>query len=199
MHAEKVNQSDYDVVLRVVKGDVNAFEILLNRHKNHIKKIVLRHLPFDVVEETVHDVFVRAFKSIDKYKARGGFRQWLSSIAVRTCYDYWRKAYRSREVAMSSLGEKHQRWLEEIVDNRSYGHHNEQGERQEARELLDWALARLSPKDRMALELIYFQGLSVKETSGLLGWTETNVKVRSFRSRKKLKKILSDFMGEMRG
>jgi RNA polymerase sigma-70 factor, ECF subfamily len=194
MHAKTFNQSDYDVVLQVVKGDVNAFEILINRHKDHIKKIVLRHLPFQAAEETVHDVFVRAFKSIDKYKARGGFKQWLSSIAVRTCYDYWRKAYRSREVAMSSLGEKHRKWLEEIADDRSNGYHSEQSEREEARELLDWALARLSPEDRMVLELIYLQGLSVKEASELLGWSSSNVKVRSFRSRKKLKKILSNFI-----
>jgi RNA polymerase sigma-70 factor (ECF subfamily) len=49
----------------------------------------------------------------------------------------------------------------------------------------------LSPRDRMALELVYLEGLSVKEAADLLQWSVANVKVRSFRSRKKLEKVLS--------
>jgi RNA polymerase sigma-70 factor (ECF subfamily) len=43
----------------------------------------------------------------------------------------------------------------------------------------------------MVLELIYFEGLSLQEAADLLGWSVANVKVRSFRSRKKLETILS--------
>jgi RNA polymerase sigma-70 factor (ECF subfamily) len=194
MHAKAVNKSDSEIVLQVVEGDVNAFEILLNRHKDHVLKIVLRHLPFEAVEETVHDVFVRAFKSLNTFKGKGGFKQWLSSVAVRTCYDYWRKIYRSRERPMSSLGEKHSQWLETVVDDQSSESYEREGAREEARELLNWALGRLSPEDRMVLELVYLQGFSIKEASALTGWTQTNVKVRSFRSRKKLKKMLCDIL-----
>ena len=196
MHENAANQSDYEIVLQVVKGDVNAFEVLLKRHKDHIIKIVLRHLPFEAVEETVHDVFVRAYKSLDTYKATGGFKQWLSSIAVRTCYDYWRKVYRSREVNISSLGERHQKWLQEIADDQSGEYDGYYGGREEARELLDWALNKLTPEDRMVIELVYLQGLSVREAADLMGWSSANIKVRSFRSRKKLKKILSEVMEE---
>jgi RNA polymerase sigma-70 factor (ECF subfamily) len=43
----------------------------------------------------------------------------------------------------------------------------------------------------MALELVYLEGYSVKEAAGLLGWSTTNVKVRLFRSRKKLRGLLT--------
>jgi RNA polymerase sigma-70 factor (ECF subfamily) len=56
---------------------------------------------------------------------------------------------------------------------------------------LDWALDRLSAEDRMVLELVYLEGLSVKETAELLGWSVANVKVRSHRSRKKVEKLLT--------
>jgi len=46
----------------------------------------------------------------------------------------------------------------------------------------------------MVIELVYLEGLSVKEAGGLLGWSTANVKVRSFRSRKKLEKILKKSM-----
>jgi hypothetical protein len=53
---------------------------------------------------------------LPSFKGESGFRQWLSSIAVRTRYDFWRKTYRSREVPMSVLTEKHQNWLEGIEE-----------------------------------------------------------------------------------
>jgi RNA polymerase sigma-70 factor (ECF subfamily) len=46
----------------------------------------------------------------------------------------------------------------------------------------------------MVLELVYLEGLSGKKAANILGWSFANVKIRSFRSRRKLKKLLSDFM-----
>ena len=66
--------------------------------------------------------------------------------------------------------------------------------RKEAGELLDWALSRLSAENRMVLELLYLEGLSVKEAADLLGWSVANVKVRAFRSRRILEKLLKGIM-----
>jgi RNA polymerase sigma-70 factor (ECF subfamily) len=129
---------------------------------------------------------------LPSFKGESGFRQWLSSIAVRTRYDFWRKTYRSREVPMSVLTEKHQNWLEEVITEQSEQAINEKGSQNEARELLDWALRRLSAEDRMVMELVYLEGLSGKEAADFLGWSVSNVKVRCFRSRKKLEKILEE-------
>ena len=92
---------------------------------------------------------------------------------------------------MSSLGEKHQTWLEEVISEGSGQSLEEKGSQQEAREILDWALGKLSVEDRMVLELIYLEGLSGKEAADLLGWSLANVKVRSFRSRRKLQGLLT--------
>jgi len=97
---------------------------------------------------------------------------------------------------MSSLTEKHQEWLENVISDTSDRAFGEHGSRKEAREVLDWALAKLSAEDRMVLELVYLEGLTVKEAAEMLGWTTANVKVRSFRSRRKLKKLLSGPIGE---
>ena len=186
---------DIDIIRQVVEGDANAFEALLVRHRDLVLKIVSKHVPYNEVEETAQDVFIRAFQSLPTYRAKSGFRHWLSSIAVKTCYDYWRKAYRSREVSLSSLTERHQSWLEEVLAVQSETALKERGAQDEARELLDWALGKLSAKDRIVLELVYLEGLSLKETADLLGWSVANVKVRSFRSRKKLENILNGVMG----
>ena len=194
MQNDSLKPSDAEIVRQVVEGNVNAFESLLVRYRDLVLRIVKKHVPNNDVEETTQEVFIRAYQSLPTFKGKSGFGQWVSSIAVRTCYDYWRKAYRSREVPMSSLTEKHQRWLEEVISEESDQLLEEIGSQKEARELLDWALGKLSAEDRTVLELVYFEGLSGKEAADLLGLSVANVKVRSFRSRRKLKKLLEGLM-----
>lgn len=183
--------SDGDIVRRVIDGEINAFESLLLRYKDNVLEVIKKHVPYNEVEEIAHDVFVRAYQSLPTFKERSSFRQWLSSIAVRACYDFWRKRYRSRELPMSSLTEEHREWLEKVVSNRSGQSFDDKASQKEARELLNWALDRLSPGDRMVLELVYLEGLSGKEAADLLGWSVANVKVRSLRARRKLRNLLA--------
>ncbi len=194
MQKDSPKPTDAEIVSQVLDGDVNAFETILIRHRDLVFKIVTKHVPYTDVEETTQDVFVRVYQSLPTFKGKSHFRHWLSSIAVRTCYDYWRKAYRSGEMAMSSLTKRHQDWLEEVISEESERALNEKGAQEEARELLDWALGKLSAEDRTVLELVYLEGLSVKEAADLLGWSVAKVKVRSFRSRRRLQRLLTGFM-----
>lgn len=182
--------SDADIVQRVLEGDVNAFSELLERYRELVLIIVKKHVPYDQVEETAQDVFVRAFQSLRGFRDADRFKQWLSSIAVRTCYDFWRRYYRNREMPQSQLSDEHRNFLDRALADASSSRWSEAGKRAEAREILDWALDRLSPEDRMVLELIHLEGYSGKEAAALLGWSVANVKVRAFRSRKKLEKLL---------
>jgi len=190
MHVDRSQPSDDEIVRHILDGDVNAFEHLLVKYQEQVLKIVRKHIPYDQVEETAQDVFVRAYQSLPTFKGKSGFFQWLSVITVRTCYDFWRKRYRTREFAISTLTEKHQDWLEKIILDQSSRLFNEQSSQKEAREVLNWALNKLSAEDRMVLELVYLEGLSGKEAAVFLGWSVANVKIRSHRSRKKLHKLL---------
>ena len=183
--------SDKEIIQRVVDGDVNAFELLLNKYQEHVFKVVKKHVPYHLVEEVAHDVFIRAYQSLLTFQHTSDFQHWLSSIAVRTCYDFWRKQYRNQEVPVSSLTDRQQHWLESVISAQSSRSFHEEEHAQHAKEMLDWAMSKLSPEDRMVVELIYLEGITGKEAAKLLGWSVANVKVRSFRARKKLQKLLS--------
>jgi len=175
---------------RVLAGDVNAFANLLRRHQDHVTGIVRRHVPPDRVAETAQDVFINAYRSLGSFQEKGRFRQWLSAIAVRTCYDYWRRRYRRREVPVSQLSEAHRTWLEKVGAADAEQQWQALGNRAEARQVLDWALARLSAEERMVIELVHLEERSVREAARLLGWSVANVKVRAFRARKKMYRVL---------
>lgn len=190
MQKDAFRPSDADIIRKIVDGDVNAFEVLIKRHQEAVLRIVKKHLPYSEAEEAVQEVFVKAYQSLPTFKGTGDFSHWLASIAVRTCYDYWRRAYRAREIPLSEFTERHQQWIENAISAQSEVGSQPQEYRSEAGELLDWALARLSAEERMVLELVYFEGFSVKEAAKLLGWSAANVKVRSFRARRKIKNTL---------
>jgi RNA polymerase sigma-70 factor (ECF subfamily) len=179
-----------DIVKRVLEGEVNAFALLMERYQDYVLAIVKRHAPPNQVEELIQEVFIKAFQSLGGWRQTGRFRAWLSVIAVRTCYDYWRKHYRTREVPMSALSEAHREWLDRVLADASETTWQDITRRREAREILDWALDQLSAADRMVLELVYLEGQPVKEAARLLGWTVANVKVRAFRARRKINKLL---------
>ncbi|AOY59443.1 MULTISPECIES: RNA polymerase sigma factor [Desulfococcus] len=183
-------ESDAALIQQIIAGNADVFETLLKRYEQPVLRILKRHLPYDQVEETAQEVFVKVYQSLPGFKQTGSFKHWLSSIAVRTCYDFWRKHYRNREMPMSSLTEAQAEWLEKTLSNDAEIDHENLGRRKEAREVLEEALGRLSAEDRMVLELVYLEGLTGKEAASLLGWSVANVKVRTFRSRKKLEKIL---------
>ena len=190
MTNDSCSPDDIQIIRQIVTGDVNAFEQLMKKYQNPVLRIVKKHIPNNHVEDATQDVFISMYQSLPTFRYEGGFDHWLSAIAVRTCYRFWRNHYKSREIPMSSLTEKQRVWLEDALSDPSSESFGEKGLQEEASEILDWALDRLSPEDRMVLELVHLEGYSVKEAARLLGWSAVNVKVRSFRSRNKLRKEL---------
>lgn len=183
--------NDQEIVHRVLEGETDRFAELIDRYQRHVAKIVTGHVPYDQVEEVAQDVFVRAFTGLHGYSGRTPFEHWLSGIAVRTCYDFWR-AYQRREQPVSALASEHQTWIEQALASESDEQCREQAGRREARDVLDWALSRLSAEDRMVLTLVYLEGRSVREAARLLGWSIVNVKVRAHRAKRAIRKLLSE-------
>lgn len=182
--------TDEEIVRLVLAGNTDAFERLVARHDTQVFRIVGRHVPRDRVEEVAQDVFVRAFTSLASFSGRSVFSHWLATLAVRACYGFWREAYRSREIPMSALGEEGEKRLERTLTAQAGQSFQERASAKEDRELLHWALAQLSPENRMVLTLVHLEGRSVREAADLLGWSQINVKVRAHRARLTLRKLL---------
>ena len=181
---------DSEIISRVLGGDANAFEILVHRYSRLVVGIVGKHIPRDWVDEVAQDVFVEGFRSLSSFSQKGPFGHWMAKIAVRCCYDFWRKRYRKKEVLVSDLSPETQDWIDNLLAVQSNETFKHEAEAAEAIEVLNHALSRLSAEDRMVLTLVHLEGLPVKEAAVLLGWSTTAVKVRAHRSRKKLRRII---------
>lgn len=188
---------DGDVIRRILAGDTDLFEELLIRYQEHVGRIVAGHVPREMVDEVAHEVFVRAYTSLPTYSFRTPFSHWLSTIAVRTCYDVWRTVSARKEVPLSGpsrVAEEQQQWTEHVLATESKDRFDAMVRQHEAADLLQEALSRLSPENRMVVTLVHLEGHSVREAAELLGWTVVNVKVRAHRARQQLRKILDTLL-----
>lgn len=189
---------DEEIIRRVVAGEVDLFEELLMRYQEQVGRIVAGHVPREMVEEVAHDVFVRTYTSLPTYSFRTPFSHWLSTIAVRTCYDVWRNVSARKEVSLSGssdAAEEQQQWAEDLLAAESKERFDTMVRQRDAANLLQGALAQLSPENRMVVTLVHLEGRSVREAAELLGWSVVNVKVRAHRARQQLRKILDALLG----
>jgi RNA polymerase sigma-70 factor (ECF subfamily) len=188
--------SDLEVIRDVLQGRTEQFQVLLEKYKSYLFSIVARHVPYEHVEEVAHEAAVQIYISLSKFKGdrQEEWRSWMAKIAVRTTYAFWRAHYRNREICMDSLSEDQQNWVVGVMSNASQERFEEQIQQEEASQVLNWALNKLSPEDKMVLELTALEGYSMKEVAEMLGWSIANVKVRSMRAKRKLNNILREIM-----
>lgn len=165
------------------QGDSDAYQRLVERHQDHVARILWRFSRDRMVhEELVQDVFVEAYLSLNTYRGRAPFSHWLARIATRVGYRFWKEKARQKETESFRLAE----WDDVAED----GDAIERIEADQAADLLHRLLEQLPPRDRLVLMLRYLEGCDVAETARRTGWTKTMVKVQALRARDKLKKLL---------
>jgi RNA polymerase sigma-70 factor, ECF subfamily len=182
------------LIREVADGDINAFSPLVERYKHHVARIVSRHVPRDVVEDVSQESFLRACRGLGGFDGSKPFEHWLSRITVRCCCDYWRNKGNSHETPISALAEDCQGFVDRMTADKGREAYEREEEKREALKLLNWALNHLGAEDRTVLTLTYLDGYSVAEAAELMGISQANVKVRAFRSRKKLRNVLEKAM-----
>jgi RNA polymerase sigma factor (sigma-70 family) len=146
------------------------------------------------VEEAAQEIFLKVFTQLDTYEARGSFEGWLTRIATNTCLNLLRSARRRPELTASDLSEDEGAWLE----NRMAGAAAERQQAVErgmvAADLAERVLETMSPDDRVVLMLMDGEEASVKEVSQATGWSESNVKVKAMRARRRMREAVEKLL-----
>ena len=185
-------EDDLELVGQTLNGDLEAFTPLILKYQLKVRNLARRFSSSEGdLEDISQEVFLRAFKKLRTYRQEAPFEHWLMRLATRVCFDFIRKrkarpdAHFVEDATMERLlhQESHQRSDQEAVE-----------EIEAAKALVAELLAQLKPEARMVLTLQELEGKSVKEISSLTGWSTSLVKVRAFRARAQLKKLLKQTM-----
>lgn len=120
---------------------------------------------------------------------------WLTKIATNTCLNILRGAKRRPEHTVSELTENESEWLDATLSTAASEQHASAERDLIAADLAERVLGVLSPEDRLALTMIDGDDASIKEVAELTGWSESKVKVRAFRARRRVREAMEKLIG----
>ena len=179
--------SDGDVIAAVLSGDTASFEQLVTRYSPRVFATARRYARRESeVEDIAQEVWSKAFQKLGTFRGEAPFEHWLMRMCVRTCYDFLRAHQRNRETTFSELSDEQSDWLERYARDSDNASENAEA----ARQLVQRVLERLSPAARMVITLLEIEDRPIKEIAALTGWSLPLVKVRAFRARAEMRKVL---------
>jgi RNA polymerase sigma-70 factor (ECF subfamily) len=183
-----MDHTERELIQAVLRGDSASFEPLVEKYSPRVFAAARRYARRESeVEDIVQEVWLKAFQKLASFRGEAPFEHWLMRLAVRTCYDFLRAHQRNRESSFSELSEPETDWLERFVHQPQEAPENVDA----ARALVARVLEQLSPSARLIITLLEIEDRTVKEISELTGWSIPLVKVRAFRARAEMRKLLA--------
>jgi RNA polymerase sigma-70 factor (ECF subfamily) len=180
--------TDAELIAAVIQGDTASFEPLIKKYQPRVFATARRYARRESeVEDIVQEVFIKAFQKLAGFRGEAPFEHWLMRLAMRTCYDFLRAHQRNRETSFTELSHPETHGLDQfVIEPDAADEHAEA-----ARQLIRRILTRLSPSARLVITLLEIEERSVKEIAEITGWSVPLVKVRAFRARAEMRKILA--------
>jgi RNA polymerase sigma-70 factor (ECF subfamily) len=180
------------IIRRVNEGDLDAFGELVDRYKKKIYYIAY-HMTCNHsdADDIAQETFIRAYRNIAGFKGKSSFYTWLYRILINRCTDYMKRK-RRRDHRLNEIRDPANYLGETSGGGSSPGSFAgiTIGELQRA---VAGALMSLPEKQRMALVLHEFNGLSHKEIADVVGCSEGTVRSRLHYGRRKMKEMLKRF------
>jgi RNA polymerase sigma factor (sigma-70 family) len=172
-------QSDNFYIEKVRNKETAAYSTLVDKHKDMVFSIALKILRNrEDAEELAQDVFVKAFQSLNTFKGDSKFSTWLYRIVYNAAISKTRK----KKIEMVEIDYN-------IIDNYSTDEIKEDINRlayDDQKKIVDKILQDLNPQENVMITLFYFKENSTEEISEIMGITQSNVKVKLHRLRKKI-------------
>jgi RNA polymerase sigma-70 factor (ECF subfamily) len=183
--------SDNIYIQKILKGDTNAYTVLVNKYKRMVFTVSIKILRnAEDAEESSQDSFLKAYTYLNEYNGKASFSTWLYRIAYTSAISKLRS--RKTDIRFEPIDD-------DYIENEKPDLVSDALnllESEEQKKYIDMALSKMDENESLVLNLFYLDGCSVSEISEITGLSRSNVKVILFRSRKKffiiLKKLLKD-------
>ena len=154
-------------------GDTGAFSDLVRLHQHRVFRLAGRFFRRRAdVEDAAQETFLRAWRKLATYERRAPFEHWLTRVCLNCCY-----ALLHRAGPLTEPLEDHEDRIGVARDA-------------DVPVEVERALLTLDPRDRFILLLLDGEGWGAAEIAAKLGWSRANVKVRAFRARRRLRRLL---------
>lgn len=184
-YIQMTTNNDIYFINLIIEGNTNAFSVLVDRYKDLVFSLALKMVKNrEEAEEVSQDTFIKVFKSLRQFKGDSKFSTWIYKVTYNTCLDKLKKHKREQQVvSIDEFNTNQIKSLDNALDAM---------EDEERRQAIQDCINLLPSDDAFLLTLFYFEEQSLDEIAKVINVTANNVKVKLFRSRKKLTTILKE-------
>lgn len=186
----RAERTDAQLVDIVLAGDQTAFEQLYDRHKRLVASVAARYIRRpEQIEDVIQTTFAKVFVELSRFRGEHAlsFPSWLSRITSNTCLDILRSQKRRPEelsdditgVELTQFEASAGTSSEDMVINR---------------DLAEKLLSRVAGEDRALLQMLYVQDMSMADVAERFGWTVSKTKLRAWRARHSLRRVLKRYL-----
>jgi RNA polymerase sigma-70 factor (ECF subfamily) len=187
---------DVRLMLEVRDGSASAFEELVVRYQGRLAR-VLQHLVgrWELAEDLAQEVFLRVYRSRQQYVPGAKFATWLFTIANNVALNALRDRSRRPEVTLagSESGPLGVRPLDRLVQATSSAMPTRQIDKAELREVVRMAMEALSERQRLAVLLNKFEGMSYADIANTMELSPQAIKSLLSRARENLRQMLEPY------
>jgi len=181
-------KSDAELIVLARRGDKNAFGHLARRYQSMAERIAMGMVANAfITQELAQEAILQAYLSLDHLRDNDRFRSWLYGITLNVCRGYLRDQkidFYSLEALMGGMSIDATTFSDGLQDPEAMA------EERELHRTILRAVNALSPRERAATLLFYYEQLSLREVAAMLGISLVAVKGRLFKARKQLKEEL---------
>jgi len=188
-----LSDPDNQLMQKAGSGDRTAFKQLIQKHQGTVTGIIYRYTGnHNEVEDLAQDIFLKIYKAANSYVPRAKFKTWLYKVVANHCFNFFRS--QKRKAFISSLDQSSEEYNPHIQRTEEQQKQPELIlQQQELHTALKSALSELPERQRMAIILHRFEGLSYKEIATVMGSSLSSVESLIFRAMNNLKEKLSPY------
>lgn len=184
--------SDRQLVDALLAGDNDAFELIFERYKRLVASTAGRFFrQTEQIEEIIQIAFSKAYFEMAAFRGNHelSLGSWLGRITTNACLDILRAQKRKPENLVCELTEDDRSSVLDLVcdGNDSEKHHID-------RDLAFRLLSRLSAEDGAVLRMLHVEEMTIAEISAVMSWSRSKVKLRAWRARNTLRRILKKYL-----
>jgi len=179
------------MIARILAGERELFHELIRPYERGLYLAAYAVVQHEAdAEDIAQEAVIKAYEGLKSFRGEARFSTWLTAITLNQARSRWRKTHAEPLDFLSDCEESGGDYTPAVLADWRYIPSREL-ERKELRQTLREAIAKLSPEYREVLILRDVRGMSIAETAAATGVNEGLVKIRLFRARLSMQKLLA--------
>lgn len=192
--ADPTHEEDEALVARAQRGDVSAFDVLVERYKQRLYATVYHMTSnHEDANDLVQDAFIKAYRSLQSFKGQSSFYTWVYRIAVNRTINFLKRRKDRGHLSLNDVDASietdpdYVELMSHVTPRREVGLN-------ELQEKLNEALQKLSDEHRTVVIMHDVQGMTHADIAKVMVCSEGTVRSRLFYARQQLQGLLGDYL-----